>query len=376
MTLSVAVIGAGWYGCHIALSLKSLGFDVSLFEQNERPLHEASGNNQFRLHQGFHYPRHYDTRTQSRDGFVRFAERYGTLSRAIPENIYAVPRAESHIDFLTYRLIMTSSGISFTEPNEISVQLENVAGLLLASERVLLTERARDYFKRRLGPSLLLKEPVVSIHRKPHITYVNGVAFDLVIDATWGHHSKVPMSVIYEPTVLLYYETKTFFPAITFVDGPLCSIYPTENPNVYTLSSVPHTPIGKFATAAEARQAKNSVNSEVITQKIKSMEEQVMHYVPTFREHFRYLGPQTSIKTKPVGGYDDRSCYVFREGNIFSVMSGKIDTVFFAVDRILSSLQASTGSDILDFLDEPVPRDLQVPVIQQTIEPITVKRSA
>jgi hypothetical protein len=376
MTLSVAVIGAGWYGCHIALSLKSLGFDVSLFEQNERPLHEASGNNQFRLHQGFHYPRHYDTRTQSRDGFVRFAERYGTLSRAIPENIYAVPRAESHIDFLTYRLIMTSSGISFTEPNEISVQLENVAGLLLASERVLLTERARDYFKRRLGPSLLLKEPVVSIHRKPHITYVNGVAFDLVIDATWGHHTKVPMSVIYEPTVLLYYETKTFFPAITFVDGPLCSIYPTENPNVYTLSSVPHTPIGKFATAAEARQAKNSVNSEVITQKIKSMEEQVMHYVPTFREHFRYLGPQTSIKTKPVGGYDDRSCYVFREGNIFSVMSGKIDTVFFAVDRILSSLQASTGSDILDFLDEPVPRDLQVPVIQQTIEPITVKRSA
>jgi hypothetical protein len=376
MTLSVAVIGAGWYGCHIALSLKSLGFEVSLFEQNERPLHEASGNNQFRLHQGFHYPRHYDTRTQSRDGFVRFAERYGNLSRSIPENIYAVPRAESHIDFLTYRLIMTSSGITFTEPSEISVQLENVAGLLLANERVLLTERARDYFIRRLGPSLLLKEPVVSIHRKPHITYVNGVAFDLVIDATWGHHTKVPMSVMYEPTVLLYYETKSFFPAITFVDGPLCSIYPTENPNIYTLSSVPHTPIGRFSTAAEARQAKNSVNAEVINQKIKAMEEQVLHYVPTFKEHFRYLGPQTSIKTKPVGGYDDRSCYVFREGNVFSVMSGKIDTVFFAVDRILSSLQASTGSDILDFLDEPEPRGLHAPVLPPVLEPIAVKRTA
>lgn len=376
MTLSVAVIGAGWYGCHIALSLKSLGFEVSLFEQNERPLHEASGNNQFRLHQGFHYPRHYETRTQSRDGFVRFAERYGNLSRPIPENIYAVPRAESHIDFLTYRLIMTSSGISFTEPSEISVQLENVAGLLLASERVLLTERARDYFKRRLGPSLLLKEPVVSIHRKPHITYVNGVAFDLVIDATWGHHTKVPMPVVYEPTVLLYYETKSFFPAITFVDGPLCSIYPTENPNIYTLSSVPHTPIGKFQTAADARHARNSIDSAVINQKIKAMEEQVMHYVPMFKEHFRYLGPQTSIKTKPIGGYDDRSCYVFREGNVFSVMSGKIDTVFFAVDRILSSLQASTGSDILDFLDEPSPRERLSPVLPLTIEPITVKRTA
>ena len=362
MTLSVAVIGAGWYGCHIALSLKSLGFEVSLFEQHDRPLHEASGNNQFRLHQGFHYPRHYDTRTQSRDGFVRFSERYANLSRPIPENIYAVPRADSHIDFLTYRLIMTSSGINFTEPGEISVKLENVAGLLLANERVLLTERARAYFIRRLGQSMLLGQAVVSIDRKPHITYVNGLAFDLVVDATWGHHTKVPMSVIFEPTVLLYYETKTFFPAITFVDGPLCSIYPTENPNIYTLSSVPHTPVGRFTTAAEARLVRNSVNSDLIGKKIKAMEEQVMHYVPTFKDHFRYLGPQTAIKTKPIGGYDDRSCYVFRDGNIFSVMSGKIDTVFFAVDRILSSLQASTGSDILDFLDDPAPTDLHVPV--------------
>ncbi len=376
MTLSVAVIGAGWYGCHIALSLKSLGFEISLFEQHNRPLHEASGNNQFRLHQGFHYPRHYETRTQSRDGFVRFAERYANLSRVIPENIYAVPLKESHIDFLTYRLIMTSSGIYFTEPGETSVQIDNVAGLLLASERVLLTERARAYFKRRLGSSMLLGQPVVSMDRKPHLTYVNGAPFDLVVDATWGHHTKVPMSVMYEPTVLLYYETKSFFPAITFVDGPLCSIYPTEDPNIYTLSSVPHTPVGRFDTAAEARRARDAVNREFVNCKIKEMEAQVMHYVPNFKDHFRYVGPQTAVKTKPIGGYDDRSCYVFRDGNVFSVMSGKIDTVFFAVDRILSSLQASTGSDILDFTHEPEPRDLQAPVLPLAIEPITVKRTA
>ncbi len=361
MTLSVAVIGAGWYGCHIALSLKSLGFDISLFEQHHRPLHEASGNNQFRLHQGFHYPRHYETRTQSRDGFVRFAERYANLSRAIAENIYAVPLKESHIDFLTYRLIMTSSGINFTEPRETSVQIDNVAGLLMANERVLLTERARGYFKRRLGSSMLLGQPVVSIDRKPHLTYVNGIPFDLVVDATWGHHITVPMPVIYEPTVLLYYETKSSFPAITFVDGPLCSIYPTEDTNIYTLSSVPHTPVGRFETAPMARRARDAVNGELINRKIKEMEAQIMHYVPHFKDHFRYVGPQTAIKTKPIGGYDDRSCYVFRDGNVFSVMSGKIDTVFFAVDRILSSLQASTGGDILDFLDAPLRNDQRDP---------------
>ena len=53
MTLSVAVIGAGWYGCHIGVIAQVLGFEVSLFEQNERPLHEASGIINFGYTRGF-----------------------------------------------------------------------------------------------------------------------------------------------------------------------------------------------------------------------------------------------------------------------------------------------------------------------------------
>ncbi|MGR7996918.1 FAD-dependent oxidoreductase [Xanthobacter sp. ZOL 2024] len=68
LPFKIAVIGAGWYGCHIASSLASIGVEVVVFERNKRPLHEASGNNQFRLHLGFHYARHHGTRQQSRDG--------------------------------------------------------------------------------------------------------------------------------------------------------------------------------------------------------------------------------------------------------------------------------------------------------------------
>jgi hypothetical protein len=143
MSYSFAIIGGGWYGCHIATSLRALGFGVTLFEQNNRLLHEASGNNQFRLHQGFHYPRHYATRMQSRDGFSRFVERYPGLSRPVAENLYAVPRGDSLIDFLTYRIIMTSSGIDFSELPETPPGLANIEGCLKATERVLLTGRAR-----------------------------------------------------------------------------------------------------------------------------------------------------------------------------------------------------------------------------------------
>jgi hypothetical protein len=345
MTSSVAVLGAGWYGCHIASSLKALGFEVTVFERHNRLLHEASGNNQFRLHLGFHYPRHHRTRVQSRDGFMRFVERYPHLSREVAENIYAVPQEDSLIDFATYRLIMTSSGLDFRETSDPSIELGAVDGILLAGERVLLIDRARKYFGSLLGNSLRLGQPVENVLETADGVRVNGERFDLLIDASWGHWSKLPIHCFYEPTILLYYETDHAFPAVTLVDGSLCSVYPTDDPGIYTLSSVPHTPLGHFETAAEARAARDSVSGETIMQKVRVMEDQIARYVPAFRDHFRFVAPQLSIKTKPVGSSDDRSCYVFRQGRIFTVLSGKIDTIFFAMERILSFIESNQVGD-------------------------------
>jgi hypothetical protein len=340
MSLSFAIIGGGWYGCHIALSFRALGFNVTVFEQHHRLLHLASGNNQFRLHLGFHYPRHYLTRRQSRDGFSRFVERYPALSRPVGKNIYAVPRGESLIDFLTYKLIMTSSGIEFVELTSTPPILANVEGCLAVPERVLLLDRARRFFSERLGPFFVPEHRVESVVNGNDFDQVDGRRFDFVIDATWGHFGKPPIDLYYEPTILLYYEAELEFPAVTFVDGPLCAIYPTEDPKLYTLSSVPHTPLGRFDTAAAARNALDSINRDIVARKMLLMEEQISHFVPGFHDVFRFVAPQISIKTKPAGNFDDRSCYVFKTGRVFSVMSGKIDTIFFAVDRILSLIEA------------------------------------
>ena len=241
MAIDIAVIGAGWYGCHMALSLKTLGFNVTVFERGSRLLNEASGNNQFRLHLGFHYSRHHGTRIQSRNGFMRFIERYPSLSREVPENIYAVPREESLIDFPTFRLIMTSSGLDFRELRENTAGLLNVDGMVLSDERVLLTERARSYFLSHLTDCIRFNTNVSNIESLRYNVKVEGAAFDFIVDCTWGHLGGMPARVFFEPTILLYYEAEDPFPAITLVDGDLGSIYPTEDPNIYTLSSVPHT---------------------------------------------------------------------------------------------------------------------------------------
>ncbi|KAF5977421.1 hypothetical protein FBULB1_6556 [Fusarium bulbicola] len=333
---SLGIIGGGWYGCHIAASLRTLGFRVKLFEQHKRLLHEASGNNQFRLHMGFHYARHSGTRLQSRDGFLRFVEHYPELSRIVPCNIYAVPTQDSLLDYNTYKAIMASSGVAFTEGAPPGIHITNVDGIMCVPERVLLLSKARAYFEAALKGALELGHKVSNIQEVGDGVLIDGESFDYVVDATWGHYMDLDLQVIYEATLLLYYEGPPEFPAVTLVDGPLASVYPTEVPGLFTLSSVPHTPLGQFKTAAEARAARDDVSPATISAKRALMEEQIMHYLPTFLETFRYIGPQLAVKTKPLGAYDDRSCRVSRRGRVFSVMSGKIDTIFFAHERILS----------------------------------------
>lgn len=340
MPFRVAVIGAGWYGCHIASSLASLGFSVTVFERRHRPLHEASGNNQFRLHLGFHYARHHATRQQSRDGFLRFVERYPDLSAEVPENVYAVPRGESLLDFATYRLVMVSSGIDFVELPGGHPLLRDIEGALLTKERVLLIGRAREFFARRLGPALRLGCAVTQLAADEAGVTVNGEAFDYAVDASWGHHLPLPIPVYYEPTLLLYYEARAPHPAITFVDGPLPSVYPTEDPAIFTLSSVTHTPLGRFARGEAARAALEAVDSALVEQRRAAMEAQIAVNLPGFRDAFRFAGVQLAIKTKPEGRADDRSCTVFQQGRVFCVLSGKVDTIFFATERILSLIEA------------------------------------
>jgi glycine/D-amino acid oxidase-like deaminating enzyme len=346
--MKVAVAGGGWYGCHIASALKAHGVEVTLFEKNKALFAEASGNNQFRLHQGLHYARSAQTRHQSRDGYHRFVERYPRLSQPVSDNIYLVPKENSLIDFETYFSIMLSSGIAvekFPLKQLPTLDAHRFEGAVSCDERVVLTARARQHFAERLNGSVQLERVVQRVEVQSQCVRVDGEGFDHLVDATWGALPSQPaggVPVYFEPTVLLYYRylgTEPF-PALTLVDGALWSIYPTDLPQQFTLSSVTHTPLTRCATKAQAYQYLASVGAEQVAQKKRLMEEEVLLYLPAFSELFAYQGPQFSIKTKPCGRSDNRACGVEHSDRITRVQSGKIDNIFFAADRILGSLLA------------------------------------
>ncbi len=68
------IIGGGFYGCCLALFLRSISRKVLLIEAEDRLLSRASRVNQARVHTGFHYPRSALTAVKSLILHDRFAK--------------------------------------------------------------------------------------------------------------------------------------------------------------------------------------------------------------------------------------------------------------------------------------------------------------
>lgn len=65
------VLGAGFYGCKVALELRALGLSVVLIDPNPI-MSQATTVNQNRVHAGYHYPRSVDTARTASKNYTRF----------------------------------------------------------------------------------------------------------------------------------------------------------------------------------------------------------------------------------------------------------------------------------------------------------------
>ena len=92
MKKKIAIIGAGWFGCYIAYDLIRSGYDVNVFEKEKEIFLGASGFNQNRLHQGFHYPRSYKTIQDSKIGYKKFIKKFPNFIKNIRENLYVIAK--------------------------------------------------------------------------------------------------------------------------------------------------------------------------------------------------------------------------------------------------------------------------------------------
>ncbi len=338
--MKIGIIGGGWYGCHLGLVLKNHGCEVDVYEAEDDVLQLASVNNQARLHIGYHYPRCSVTRLQTVACFPRFIEAYPTFSKPIENNIYTVSKRDSLVDFRTYCQIMEASGLQFDYVDPADFGIEGVDGAISTQERLMDFDESRRTFKEKLGTSLHLNSRVTSVVDGADGAEINGEHYDAVINCTWCALKTEPMpeNMFFEPTILLYYEAlQPFYGALTVMDGPCFSIYPYDDGR-YSLSHVSFTARGQYKTFAEAQAFNDQITEADLDTVRRNMTDKAMKEFPAFNDYFRYLGPQFSVKTKYANACASRDTAVKKQGHIFSVFSGKIDTIFVAEDSILEQL--------------------------------------
>src|SRR6476619_3293331 len=93
----VVIIGGGFYGCCLALFLRSVTPRILVVEAGTGLLERASRVNQARIHAGFHYPRSFTTAMRSRALQERFARDFKHAVVADFDMLYAIAAYRSKV---------------------------------------------------------------------------------------------------------------------------------------------------------------------------------------------------------------------------------------------------------------------------------------
>lgn len=317
--MRISILGAGWYGCHIAVSLLQAGYDVTVHDREARVFAGASGSNPARLHLGFHYPRSAQTRRACQNHVARFMEVYGDLTRAIPVNIYAVAAERSLLDFGTYRKVLAGEVEFVTIDRPEDMGLMNIEGALLTGERHIVIDEARRHFETMLAGRLDLGNDSPD------------PSADIVIDCTFCARDSERIDR-FEPCVTVLLEGPTDR-AITVMDGPFPSVYPwKEDDGLSSLTSAVHTPISKECrTWREARSVLDGQTAAGLRARAGAMMAQICEFYPAAGDLYRVVDYKLSIRAMPRSAADARLVDIIQaDERSYRVRAGKIDAIFSA----------------------------------------------
>jgi len=314
----IAIIGAGWIGCHLAQNLKKSN-EVYLFDKSGI-FSETSHKNQNRLHLGFHYPRNYNTRKLCYDTFDKFISQYRDIVFDVKNNIYCIPKDKSLVDFMTYTNILSYENVCFDSYtlNEI----KNIEGAIRCNEKRIDHNKAKEYFRSELNEILQQK----TINDDELLLLSN--QYDYVINCTNNHIKDKSNNSYYELCLTMLYSKKKNieFDALTMMDGPFFSIYPYQD-NIYTVTDVEYTPVLK----TENIITKQDIN---IKQYIDNIENKIKYFYPNFNNDFEYTDYFLSTKVKKYNQSADRYPVISKEKNIINCYTGKIQGIYIIEDFI------------------------------------------
>lgn len=335
--MKVAVIGAGIFGCTVAVDLARAGIDVTLVEQRMGILEGATARCQARLHSGYHYPRSDTTAKQAHDGATEFAARYpDAITRA--RNHYYVIAPDSKTTPEEYLAFCDRNGL----PYEI---VEKPPEVHAADLVVRVPEAFVDVavLRRQLYGDLVR----AGVHQILSTTVELTRDYDMTIWATYGRPWHQPLQYELCEVVLLElgrYGRDSF----VVVDGEFTSLDPLGhtfalydvNHSVHTrvVATEPDVPEGYEELIMSLGPVKTPLSR--YPQMTESAGRFLRNLDPGGRGVSIYHGSWFAVRAvlPNVDGTDERPTLIHYGDKSISILSGKICTAVSTAREVVQDL--------------------------------------
>ena len=338
--IRIAILGAGWFGCFIGTELKKRGYHFDIYEKNSKIFSNASGNNQNRLHLGFHYPRSFKTREMSQIGFYKFKKNLPYFSYKINNNIYAIADDDRNLtSFKKFTSAMNSSNLNFKIIDVRKTSLKKISHAIKCDEEIINQEKAIIFFKKNLKTNLHFNKNIKKIKKSGKKFLINKIEYDFVINCTWQQSfSSKKLKLIYENCLIPLYKLKVKkHPAYTIMDGPFFTFYPW-NKKHFGLYSVKYSRVNISKSINKILKLNKNLNLKTKNSIKRKIENQFSKFYPDFKKKFKFERYLTSIRTILYKKNDARVCLVENNNNFINILSGKIDHIFYAASEVIKCL--------------------------------------
>lgn len=355
------VIGGGFYGCCLALYLRSISARVLLVEAGPALMDRASRVNQARVHTGFHYPRSAATAVKSMLLHRRFLADFPEAVVGDFQMLYAIARRRSKVTAKKFHRMFRDMGapIAVAGAGHRALFNPDMVEEVFACHEVAFDHKILGRLVgERLaaaGIELRLATEVVGLedHRSGVVMQLSddsevsaGYAFNITysqINAVLAKAGLPPARLKHEIAELALIAPPPELERIgvTVMDGPFFSAMPYPSEGLYSLTHVRYTPHDSWADNAQARDPYAHFAALEPESRFAFMQRDAQFYLPclagaTYRRSI-YEVKTVLIKNE---GDDGRPILYHRSpenSRVISVLGGKIDNIYDLFEAVKGS---------------------------------------
>ncbi|MCL6285274.1 FAD-binding oxidoreductase [Ruegeria sp. 2012CJ41-6] len=355
---SFVVIGGGFYGCCLALFLRSISEDVVLIESETELLTRSSRVNQARVHSGYHYPRSFVTAAKSAFLQRRFVTDFPNAIIDDFDMLYAVSRRRSKVSGQRFLRMFQDMGAPIREARRERAALfepDMVEAVFECREFAFDYRQLRDLLSSRLrqfNVDVRLGQTVTEIRQDPARDVAEAQLSDgSTIRAKWVFNityaqingllkqSGLPLAPLkHEFAEIALVKPPEAFDglAVTVMDGPFFSLMPYPAENLYSLTHVRYTPHTSWTDETTEESAYQVGARLPQDSRYLHMVLDAARYMPSIAEAQwqRSIFDVKSVLIK--NEHDDGRPILFHrshpDSRVISVLGGKLDNIYDLYD--------------------------------------------